>query len=345
MKQLILNFVHQSKNFLWKQFQKMDFNTILKKIPPFFFKYSRWILTFLITLALADLVILFIRSALLPKNDITLQKPKTLPFKKNSSTSSNFIHTVNIFHSGPIPPPLKELEKKQELTIIGESKKTGLPFKLLGTIENFNPKRSMASIQVTSSGETNSYFVGDTIDNKARVTQVQRRKVIFVNLLNNQLEHLEIPKEESLISFSKESKITNKDEPIKPPEKKTPNHKGISQLDNNRYSVARSSLNEYLQQLPDILQQARVEPQYGTDGKILGHTFTWIEDGSIFGSLGFLKGDMLVSVNGEKVNDNMEAQKLFQQFRADSQFSVVVENEKGEAREISYNINEDASVQ
>ena len=344
MKQQLQTFLRQSKNFLWNQLKKIDFNTILNKIPPFFFKYKRWILTLLITLALADLVILFIWPALLPQSNLTPQKPKTIPFKQRASSSSNFIHTVNIFHNGPIPPPLKELEEQQEPAFTGQSKKTGLPFKLLGTIENFNPKRSMASIQITSSRETNSYFVGDTIDNKARVTQVQRRKVIFMNLINNQLEHLEIPIEESLFNVKNKSGIRD-NEPVKRPEAKPISHKGISKIDENQYAVSRSSINEYLQQLPDILQQARVEPKYGTDGKVLGHTFTWIEEGSIFESLGFTKGDMLISVNGEKVNDNMEAQKLFQQFRADSQFSVVVESENGEPRKISYNINEDASVE
>jgi len=341
LKQLLQKLSYQFKNFLLNQFKKTDFHVILKKILPFFFKYRRWILTSLITLALADLVILFIWPSLLPQSSIVLQKPKTIPIKQRASSSSNFIYTVNIFHSGPIPPPLKEIEKQQEPAFTGKSKKTGLPFKLLGTIENFNPKRSMASIQINSSGEANSYFIGDTIDNKARVTQIQRRKVIFINLINNQLEHLDIPIEESF--FKARNKSNTVKESGKQP--KAISHKGISRTGNNRYSVTRSSLNEYLKQLPDILQQARVEPKYGTDGKILGHTFTWIEKGSIFESLGFAKGDMLTSVNGERVNNNMEAQKLFQQFRADSQFSVVVKNEQGETREISYNINEDTSVE
>ena len=343
MKQFIINFINQSKSFLWKNLQNINANDILKKISPFFFKYKRWILTFLIALALADLVILFIRPALLPQSKISLQKPKTIPFKQNSPPSSSFIHTVNIFHDGPIPPPLKEIVQKQEPVLTGASKKTTLPFKLLGTIENFNPKKSMASIQITSSGETNSYFVGDTIDNKARITKVQRRKVIFMNLLNNQREHLEIPKEQSLFNFTKKEPLKNNAN-IKKIEKK-PLHKGISKTGNNQYSVTRSSLNEHLQQLPDILQKARVEAKYGADGKVLGHAFTWIEKGSIYESLGFAKGDMLISVNGENINNDMEAQKLFQQFRADSQFSVVVQSENGETREISYDINEDASVQ
>lgn len=344
MKLLLQKVLYQSKNFLRNQFKKIDFNTVLQKIPPFFLKYKRWIITLLITIALADLVILFIWPSLLPENTITSTKPKTISVKqRTNSSSSNFIHTANIFHSDPIPPPLSELERQEEPTFTGESKKTNLPFKLLGTIENFNPKRSMASIQITP-GETNSYFFGDTIDNKARITQIQRRKVVFINLINNQVEHLEIPIEESVFNVRNQlDKIENK--PLKQPKTKPITHKGISKTDDNRYSVTRSSINDYLQQLPDILQQARVEPKYGTDGKVLGHSFTWIEEGSIFESLGFTKGDMLISVNGEKVNNDMEAQKLFQQFRADSQFSVVVENESGETREVSYNINEDTSVQ
>ena len=315
-------------------------SAFLLKIQKLFAKNFKWIIILLISIALADLTLLFIRPLLLPTSNVSKPAPLKVYRPRFKTTSdSQYILSANIFHRGSIP---ESSNSKQNLDLVvdGPSTPTSLPLTLLGTIESSNPLFSMASILDKSQQKSNSYFVGDVIEGKAKITSVQRRKVIFRNLINNRMEHIEIPLDQSILSISSPE----------PPSLKTPPqsfkpYKGISKVGNNQYSLDRSTINNHLKQLPDILQQARVKPKYAADGQILGHTFTWIKKGSVFEGLGFQKGDTLISVNGEKIGGQTEATELFQKLRATSKFSVKVENKEGQVNSFSYDINENASVQ
>ena len=312
----------------------------LLKIQKLFAKNFKWLIILLISIALADLTLLFILPLLMPNPNIS--KPTQLKVSRprfKTTSDTQYILSSNIFHRGSIPESLNS-KQNSDLVIDGPSTPTSLPLTLLGTIESSNPLFSMASILDKSHQKSNSYFVGDVIDGKAQITSVQRRKVIFRNLINNRMEHIEIPLDKSILSIS-----SPKPPPLKTPPQSLNPYKGISKVGNAQYSLDRSTINNHLKKLPDILQQARVKPKYAADGQILGHTFTWIKKGSVFEGLGFREGDTLISVNGEKVSDQTEASELFQKLRATSKFSVKVENKEGQVNSFSYDINENASVQ
>ena len=315
---------------LWlKKTEKIIFSAG-KKLQPLFVKYSKWLMILPISLALADLSLLFVHPYLFPNAS---QKPSKKIFqpKKNLGPSVDFIHVSNIFHRGPIP---QSDQPKDDFPDNQTAQPSSLSLKLLGTIESIDPRFSIASIEYNA--QTQSYFTGEVIADKARITSIERRKVIFINLINNQLEYIEIPKDAHVVSFVD-----------KKPKKKTPlkktTYKGIQELRKNNFALSRSTINNHLKNLPDILQQARMDPKYGPNGKILGHTFTWIKEGSVFEGLGFAKGDTLVSINGTKVNDNVEATELFQQLKTSSRFTILVEDKAGSQRRLSYNVDENAS--
>ena len=317
-------------------------HVFLPKIQKIFSKNFKWIIILLISAVLADLSLLFIGPLLLPDSNIS--KPaqiKTYRSHFKTTSDTQFILSSNIFHRGPIPETLNS-KQNSDLSIEGPSTPTSLPLTLLGTIESSNPQLSMASILNKSQQESNSYFVGDTIDGKAQITSIQRRKVVFRNLINNRMEHIEIPLDKDILSISTLKKpLLQK---TTQPQSFAP-YKGISKEGNSHYSLDRSTINKHLKKLPDILQQARVKPKYAADGQILGHTFTWIKKGSVFEGLGFQEGDTLISFNGEKVSDQTEAAELFQKLRTTSNFQVKVENKDGKVQSLSYDINENASVQ
>src|SRR5690606_19128612 len=75
-----------------------------------------------------------------------------------------------------------------------------LPLKLHGTIVHGNPNKSVATVFLNNRSESRSYQVGDSIDNIATVTKIERRKVTFRNTSNNRMEYLEIP-EDAKITF------------------------------------------------------------------------------------------------------------------------------------------------
>lgn len=342
MKEFSKNLINKVKNLILKISQKINFEKGLKKFLNFLPKYFKFILTFFIALILADLCILFIWPLFLPgESSLPNKKLKIIKLNPTVSLDQNLILSKNIFHRGSIP----EFEN-QNLPLEGKSQPTSLPFKLLGTIESSNPQRSMASIHISTLQQSNSYFVNDIIDNKAQIKTIERRRVIFINLNNNRLEHIEIPLDQK--GFPLGGFALNAFDSPPPLRFQTPPsslYKGISKTEDNQYSINRSTINDHLQKLPDILQQARVDPKIGENGQVIGHTFAWIKKNSVFEGLGFQKGDTIISINGEKVNDRVEATELFQRFRTSSQFDVIVEDKDGKIKQLSYNIDEDASVQ
>ena len=198
MKKRIKIFFSKILQWVWNQFRKIERLGIHQKLKSFLFKYKKGILVIVLALGLADLTLLFAQPYLFPSKKI---KKSSLPMKingKSKISSVDFLHTANIFHRGPIPPSKKENTSLPVENLYGDSELSGLPFQLLGTIENINPRRSLASIRASASEPTQPYFVGDEVDGKARITRIQRRRVQFLNLINNRLEHIEIPLEDNL---------------------------------------------------------------------------------------------------------------------------------------------------
>lgn len=341
----IKKFFKRAQSFILKIQAPAFLIAFFSKIQKFISKKYKWIAAFLIAGALADLSLLFIWPPLLPEAAPPAGSRRKI-FKARRMTpiaSTNYIQSSNIFHRGPIPKTFKQDSAANSAAAAGASTPTALPLTLLGTIESSRPEFSMASILSKIQKKADSYFVGDIIDGKAQIKAIERRKVIFLNLASSRMEHIEIPIDENMLSISA-STNTAPEKETKIPVKKPP-YQGIDQVGKNEYSLSRSTVNTHIKQLPDILQQARVRPKYSVDGQILGHTFTWIKQGSVFEGLGFQKGDTLISVNGEKVQNNEEAGNLFKKLRASSQFEVVLESEDGGLRRLSYEINENESVQ
>ena len=286
-------------------------------------KYRTFILVFIISFLLADLLILksyhfFLPAKELPPRRIT---KKSGPQKLHSG-QYKMIWEDNIFHRGPIPTQLVEE------TVSEDPVKTNLPFALKGTIVHANPHRSVATVKGRK-GESKSYRVGDAIEEQAEIVQIERRKIIFLNKNNGLLEFLEIPEKQktALLHAPSSKQITLK--------KFSP----VQRLGQN-FKLKRSVMNKYLKKLPEILQQARLVPNKVTrDGEVFmeGWRFASIQKGSVYEDLGFKVGDVLTEVEGEEINSADKALELYNQLKTNSRVQIVV---NGQSR--TYTVDEDA---
>ncbi|NJM10152.1 MAG: hypothetical protein HC883_04555, partial [Bdellovibrionaceae bacterium] len=162
--------------------------------PPFEAFYI-YILALLAGFLIADLGILFVRPSMLPN-----QPPPVRPQRMTQPTFVNEqqyakIPDRNMFNADrKIPPPLTseggEGGGMEMAPVLSQ-----LPLKLEGTLVHVNPKKSVASIASKTKNEVHAFMVDHEIENMARVTAIERRKVIFRNLNNNRLEYIEIPKD------------------------------------------------------------------------------------------------------------------------------------------------------
>ena len=209
---------------------------------------------------------------------------------------------------------------------------SSLPFKLKGTIIHTNPIRSVATISSGSENKTLSYQKGEVIEKQARIEEINRGRVVFINQNNSRLEYIEIPKEE---------KEVFKINPSFPEQK---SYSIVKRKGENRFQVKRSDVNRYLQQLPSILQEATVIPYRSREGgAIEGFRFVHIDKGSVFEDLGFEKQDIIKKVDGETVMSIDQALELFEKLKGSSGFTVIMEK-KGKEISREYSVNEDAPM-
>ena len=286
------------------------------------------------SLALKILLAFLISDLLLLESYTRLLPPKKLPRKKASldmfikpQKTYSMIFEKNIFHQGDIP--MKLLAHGEDASAPVQS---SLPFVLQGTIVHSQMGRSVASIRTDKS---RSYKVDDKIQNQARITKIQRRRVTFFNENNNQLEYIEIPEEADKISFLSPKKAT--------PSLGKKIKKVVTRI-KNQFTAQRSDINRYLQKLPEVLRTARVVPHSkGRGGQVDGFRFASIKKESIFSDLGFQVGDVIKRVDGETVNNPEKALALFEKLKDSSAFKIVVERE-GKDMEYEYNVSEDAPI-
>ena len=297
----------------------------LNKFLPFIQRHWKLFFSFLIAFLISDL--LLIKSYVFLTPDKELPPLKSSLSRADQSPSLDLYKSLwenNIFHTGPIPLKLKETEETNMEPVL-----SSLPFQLKGTIIHINPVRSVASI--TSSGKTLSYQQGEAIASQAEIKVIQRGKVIFFNQNNNRLEYIALSKKESpllSLSYTKEKEIqTNL----------------IKRTGFNRFQVKRSDVEEYLQNLPEVLNQARVVPHRSNTGEIMGWRFSSIDKDSVFEKLGFEKGDILKKVDGQIVQSYDQALELFDKLRGESKVQIVVEKD-GKDQDYEYNVKENAPI-
>ncbi len=290
--------------------------------PAFIVKKNwKFLVIFLVALLISDLLLIKSHNFLLP--DKALPPLALLNRTSRENLSSELYKNIwenNIFHTGPIPMHLQE-----DAPVSLEPVRSSLPFKLKGAIVHANPSRSVAVI-MDSDNKTLAYQKGGVIENQAEIREIQQNKVIFFNQNNNRLEYVVIPEE------SKPFKLSYEKDKLKASKSLLVRKKG-----SNEFQVKRSDINQYLQRLPEILNQARVVPHPE------GWKFSSVNKGSIFEKLGFKKNDILKEVNGENLAGVTpeEALEIYESLKLTSEFKTLVLRDGREVYS-EYNVSEDA---
>jgi general secretion pathway protein C len=238
-----------------------------KNRPPFEAAYI-YILALLTGYLISDLGILFVRPGMLP----TQAPPsRPAPSPRMQSTSINTyakIRDRNVFNAdGKIPPALTgggEAPGADAPPVASQ-----LPLKLEGTLVHANPKKSVATVSSKGKQEAKAYMVDHEIEGMARVTKVERRKLIFRNLNNNRLEYIDIPKDSTVTFGVKDPTVGNEE---------------VARQGDFDFTMRRADIAKYTSDLGSILQQARMVPNIvpGSGGRVDGFKFVAIQPGSIF---------------------------------------------------------------
>lgn len=225
----------------------------------------------------------------------------------------------------------------------GEIQETTLRLKLLATVifgQVGNPN-NIATIKVLKEQKTGIYVKGSKVVEDATVEEVQVDKVILVRA-DGSREELKIKEEAGLAGGGGRKPQTAAAEGIRPPRPELPDiGDQIKQVSDNEFVIQREAIEQTLSNLNSIVTQARVIPNFSTgeggEKVVDGFRIYRIQPRSIFQFLGLRNGDVIKSINGEKMDSVEKGIKLLQDLRNETRFSLNIERQRSPL-EISYEV-------
>jgi general secretion pathway protein C len=295
------------------------------------FFLERWyplLASTLVGLFVADVIIMNIRPSMLPTKAPPAKQ--VLPFMDQSPPRGayNSITSKNIFNwDGNIPDPLtpkgsKELKPGLEQAPILSQ----LPLNLIGTIVHSNAEKSVASIEVKSKNQSISIRVKGEVENMAEILKIERNKVIFRNLNNNQLEYIEI-QAKSKISFTGAAPVS-----------RGGGDESVKTTGSNQFAIKHSEIVKQTSNLQALLNQARSAPHRNPEtGEVDGFTILDYQPGSIFEKLGLQRMDILKNVNGQPVDSPAKAMELYNALKNSDKVSISIDR-GGKTETLDYSI-------
>lgn len=273
---------------------------------------------------IADLGILYVRPGMLPTQPPP-SRPSAIPRQEFANLGMyQKINDRNIFNADGKIPPAMTPDGSDNPLLDAPPVPSQLPLTLAGTLVHANPHRSVATIVSKSKTVATPYMVDQDIDGMAKLTKIERRKVVFRNLNNQRLEFIEIP-DNSAVTFGVKNPTVGGEE--------------VQRKGEFDFTMRRGDILKYTSDLGSILQQARMVPNIvaGSGGRVDGFKFVAIQPGSIYEKLGFKPMDVIKSVNGDAVNSPTKAMELYNALKSESRIKLTVER-NGRDEQFSYDI-------
>jgi general secretion pathway protein C len=203
-----------------------------------------------------------------------------------------------------------------------------LQLTLLGT-SHLTEGKPFAIIQDSSQNQS-LYRLGDTIPNAGELVEVTKDRVVVLHNAHRvaiEMSHQNMPATEQPFGrrHGRHGMIPRGRLIPRGPLMRSRRFgaTGVQKLGGNHYLIARTTLNQDLQNMPKLFTEIRAVPnlQNGTPN---GFRLSEVEPGSIFQQIGLMDGDLLTAVSGQPVGDPARAMQLFEMLRNQSTITLNV---------------------
>ena len=211
------------------------------------------------------------------------------------------------------PKPAAAVPPRSKVVI-----KRPLTLKLLGTV--VAGTSSAAIISIKPGAEQQAYFIADTIQAGVILQSVEANAIV-VNR-GGSLERISLEEGGKLASSPLATTIST-----------TPNQQPARSMNK---TMSRAHLQKQLNNFPALLSQARAVPHF-VNGKIGGFSVTNIVPGSLYQQAGLQNGDIIVSVNGEKITGAQQAMAIYTKLKSSTSLDLELIRAGG-MQSIHYNI-------
>jgi len=304
-------------------------------IKDFFFKYL-WVVTLLLIFGVCYFAAGTLNAYLASKYLLSaIQEPSGPPAAAEADATANY-------HPDP-----GAILKRNLLNIVipvlapgqpGSAAAATLKAKLLGIVFfSYGSAWNRATVKLLDDNKSEVFKEGDEVKaGSGMVVETIEEKLIRVRYSSGQVEELSMEEAEKkkLAGVVPEGMYVPDHAKLPPGEKERAlsEYRKAMGIDNRirkvsetEYILEQAVIQESLQNLNTLLQQARVVPNMVGDGENKtadGFRIFRIQDNSIFSKLGLLNGDVIKSINGVKMDNVERGLELIQQLRFQKNFSL-----------------------
>lgn len=196
---------------------------------------------------------------------------------------------------------------------------TSLKLALLGTVAG-DEQYAFAVIEESNKRKQGLYKVGDTVQS-AVVRKIVRGKVVL--RVNDKDEILMI-----------EEKRKPQKESRGEPRRAARYQRGAPVTRADTVTVSRSSVEESLENIHELLSQVRIRPHF-KDGRAEGLAVSNVKAGSFFAKMGLKNGDVVQGIDGREIKSPDDVLEVYEKMKSGSQVALEIER-NGEKKIINY---------
>jgi len=230
-----------------------------------------------------------------PSNGRELSIPDTI---QRPLSHYRAIEKRNLFHVK------SDTEKSIEPVNLESLEQTDLKLKLWGTVTG-DSSGAYAVIEDTKARSQNLYRKNDTVQN-AVIKMILREKVVL--RVGGKDEILDMEKAKTG-RVSKKSTVARR-----------------AATSSQIISLKRSQIDDALKNVNQLMQQVKIMPHFDK-GQPDGFSLTGIKPNSIVRKMGLRNGDIIIGVNGQKIETMDDALGFYQQLSSASDLSISVRPE------------------
>jgi general secretion pathway protein C len=228
--------------------------------------------------------------------------------KSTSNTDSTQSHSVA---EEPIPLPNETSDQvpNPSQTLNTEPPlPSKLPILVIGTLVHSDSNQSITALYFKNSKQTDIYVNKSLLNQNIQIENIERGLVYFKNLQTHQLEFLKL-NENDLDPYRKEIMASG----------------DVQQVGKNSFSVKKNTIAKYTNDLSKTLLAASVLPHKNSLGEVDGFQFVDLLPMGIFSQLGFQRGDIIKTVNGDTIDSLQKAIETYNNLKNSTGFKIGIE--------------------